>query len=237
MKQLEQQVEALMGMVTNGQAHGLPLLPKGNTTESTTDSTGVLSIDTPTGHLYGPSQARSTSENLSSQSSETECATYDPVSNGLIDEETAVTLMDEFRNHYSHSFPFVVVDPSISVNTMRRQQPFLFLSMMAATAYKTPNIQRELAEEFRNEVAQRIVDCSHKGLETLQGLLIHSAYYQYFYHPGKQQLALMVQMCVATAQELGTSTRTTNRAAKASLPEVSLAEDRALLGTYYLAAA
>jgi hypothetical protein len=231
MKQLEQQVESLMGMVTNGVVHGLPRLPKSTTAEDTRDSTSVQSTDMNAVAPNDPTAAEFTSEEP------TDFEEYDPVNSGLVDEDTAATLLDRFCNYFTQSFPFVVLDVSISVNTMRREQPFLFLSIMAAMAYKTPNLQRELAEEFKNQVAERIMSCSLKGLETLQGLLIYSAYYHFFYRPGFQQLSLIVQMCVATAQELGPSKRPRYRTEKGKMKERSSAEDRALLGTYYLAAA
>jgi len=231
MKHLEQQVESLMGMVTDGVVHGRPLPLQSATVDSTMNATRVQSIVVDPVDPNVPTAAKFTSKER------TDFVGYDPVNNGLVDEDTATTFLDQFSNYYTQSFPFVVLDLSDSVNTMRREQPFLFLSIMAVMAYRTPNLQRELAEEFKNQVTQRILSCSLKGLETLQGLLIHAAYYHFFYRPGCQQLSLMVQMCVATAQDLGPPTRPRDHVGQKKLRESSSAGERAVLGTYYLAAA
>ena len=56
--------------------------------------------------------------------------TYDPVNAGLLDEQMADVLLDEFRQSYTPSFPFVVVPPNVSANVLRRSQPFLFHAIM-----------------------------------------------------------------------------------------------------------
>jgi hypothetical protein len=244
MKQLEQRVETLMGMLS---ATGTtPDLPE-------TDypiSAGAQSAGSDTPHTdipHLPSYAPGVSPvgaaldafipcHLKEPVPLAEPTTYDPVHAGVLDETLTIQYFDEFRTEHTGCFPFVVLDPSLDSSTMRREQPFLFLSIMANMSYRTPSIQRTLGEAFKQQVAMRIVGNSHKGLEMLQGLLVHAAYYHYYYQPGHQQLALMIQMCVAMAQELGVSRRFQNRATEAPL-KLSNAGNRALLGTYYLAAA
>jgi hypothetical protein len=231
MKQLEQRVETLVGMLSaNGVAPNLlantdlhaSTTTKSDTTNSVELDESSLPCDTP---------------DTPSESSSDENSAYDPVETGLLEEDLAVSLLNEFRQENSNSFPFVIVGPSMDANSLRREQPFLFLSIMAVMTYRTPNVQCILAEAFRDQVAVRIVQGSHKGLEMLQGLLVHSAYYHYYYKPLKQQLALIIQMSVAMAQELGLSKKCSNRGATETTPVLSAAENRALLGTYFLAAA
>lgn len=225
MKQLEQRVEMLVGMIASAEetpaSHEM--------TESSTSTVGTAST--------GPAQSSPSCDDFDDDSSEVPeptFAAYDAVGSGLVDEVEAIMLLNEFRRHCSSCFPFVVLEESKDANTVRREQPFLFLAIMTAMSYRKPTTQRALADAFKDQVAVRIVGFSHKGLEMLQGLLVHSAYYQYYYRPGQQQLALMIQMCVAMAQELGlTKTCKTQD----STPLLSRAEHRALLGTFYLAAA
>jgi hypothetical protein len=147
-------------------------------------------------------------------------------------------LVEEFRRELPESFPFVVLDRATDAAALKNEQPFLFLSIMTIMAHRTPSLQLTLADTFKEQVAARIVGNSLKGLEVLQGLLLHAAYYQHYYRPGKQQLALIIQMCVATAQELGTGRKCIvgNDTSKSS-SSLSGAEERAYLGTFYLAAA
>jgi hypothetical protein len=231
MKQLEQRVETLVGLLSANAVVPSLLVSDELSGSSTTrsDTTDTLERDE-------PSLPCNTPETPTEPSSEP-FATYDPVEVGILEEDEAVGLLHEFRQENLNSFPFVVIDNAMSVESLRREQPFLFLSIMAAMTYRTPTVQCLLAETFKDQVAVRIVQSSHKGLEMLQGLLVYSAYYHYYYKPSKQQLALMIQMSVAMAQELGLSRKCRNRDVTETTPVLSAAENRALLGTYYLAAA
>ncbi|KAH7411995.1 hypothetical protein DE146DRAFT_751139 [Phaeosphaeria sp. MPI-PUGE-AT-0046c] len=225
MKQLEQRVEMLVGLLASTGATPTSL----EALESSTSTRGTTS----TGQLQS-SPSRDEFDDDSSEASIPTFTAYDAVDAGLLDEVEAVMLLNEFRQHCPSHFPFVVLEDSADADTIRREQPFLFLAIMTAMAYRTPTIQRALADAFKDQVAIRVVGFSHKGLEILQGLLIHSAYYQYYYRPGQQQLALMIQMSVAMAQELGLT-----KVCKVpdSTPVLSRVEHRALLGAFYLAAA
>lgn len=245
MKQLEQRVETLMDMLSaTGDAPDLLKTNSSTSAGARSGSSDTTHTDVPPRPCDAPGMSPHsalfdafTPSNEGKNGRQDEAAiTYDPVVSGVLDEEVAMKYLEEFRRDYTDFFPFVVIDPSLDVSTVRREQPFLSLSIMATMAYKTPSTQRTLNEAFRQQVATRIVGSSHKGLEMLQGLLVHAAYYHYYYQPGQQQLALMIQMCVAMAQEIGLSRRIKCRDSDA-LPVLTTAENRALLGTYYLAAA
>lgn len=236
MKRLEQRVESLVDLlVSNGQA---PDPPSTNSRISPT-TTETISHTQHDERAQALPEEKSYSYVTPKESPEPVSVTYapyDPVENGLLDDAEAGALLAEFRSQYCLYFPFVIIDTSVAASMLRHQQPFLFLSIMAVMVYRTPSLQRSLAEQFKDQIAARISECSHKGLEMLQALLVHAAYYHFFYRPGKQQLALMVQMCVATAQDLDVSRRP--KASEESPPSLSKSapEQRAMLGTYYLAA-
>ncbi|KAH7087002.1 hypothetical protein FB567DRAFT_560770 [Paraphoma chrysanthemicola] len=165
---------------------------------------------------------------------------YDPIAEGVIDEEHAYRLVKEFQNSFVLSFPFIVIDGNGPV--LRRNAPFLLLAVLTVTAYKTPRIQCVLAEELRRQMARNI-EHSQKSLEILQGLLVYGAWYHTFYRPANQQLAIIVQLCVALVQDLGLSSTAKVKLNKWSIADCgivsrsqgSLAEKRAYLGTYFLA--
>ncbi|KAH7076804.1 hypothetical protein BKA63DRAFT_412401 [Paraphoma chrysanthemicola] len=165
---------------------------------------------------------------------------YDPVAEGVLDEEHAYRLVKEFRTSFVLSFPFIVIDGTGP--TLRRDAPFLFLAVLTVTAHKTPRIQCTLAEELRRQMARNIEHCQ-KSLEILQGLLVYGAWYHTFYRPANQQLAIIIQLCVALVQDLGLSSTAKVKPNKWSIadcgilsrPQGSLAEKRAYLGTYFLA--
>jgi hypothetical protein len=164
---------------------------------------------------------------------------YDPIEAGILDEQHAYRLVEEFRTSFILTFPFVVVE--VDGPTLRNKEPFLFLAILTVTAYETPRIQYMLAGELKLQVA-RVVEHSRKTLGILQGLLVYGAWYHSFYHPANQQLATILQLCVALVQELGFSKNAKAKPGKWSIAECasinrskgSLAEKRAYLGSFFL---
>jgi hypothetical protein len=183
-----------------------------------------------------PFSSTTTLEQTAEQAPADGTRAYDPIDAGLLNEAEANMLLDEFRHSFTEQFPFIVLDPSRIVQTLRREQPFLFLSIMASTSYRRPMTQRMLASKFRDQVGAHISACTLQGLEILQGLLIHAAYFQCFYMPGAHHLAVIMQLCVAVAQNLGQSSNARTAHDMGPKSERSAADKRALLGTYYMAA-
>jgi hypothetical protein len=167
---------------------------------------------------------------------------YDPVDAGLISEEHAYRVVDEFKQHFVWAFPFVVVD--VDGPTLRRQEPFLFHAILTVAAHDAPGLQYVLSDQLRHEIG-RVVEFSRKSLGILQGLLIYGGWYHGFYHPVSQQLAVIVQLCVALVQDLGLLKTLKTKPRKWSLADCGvisrakggLDEKRALLGTYFLTVA
>jgi len=243
MNQLEQRVETLMGMLSASGATP-ELLNQARATAPTDPASNSLDSDTSPQpeNTPGISPSEAFPDPFDPNSAgfvdtDNVFTAYDPVDAGVLQGTEATELLDEFRRDYMDCFPFVVVDSSSDADALRREQPFLFLSIMSIMAYRTPSIQRGLGEAFRRQVGARVVGSSHKGLEMLQGLLLYSAYYHYYYRPGQQQLVLMTQMCVALAQELGLSIKAKSRGFSDAPSALTNAENRALLGTFYVAAA
>jgi hypothetical protein len=164
---------------------------------------------------------------------------YDPVDAGILDRTSADSLLNKFRADWISSFPFVVIPDSFDVDILRRRQPFLFLAVMAVMTYETPKCQLALSEAFKQQMASRIISQSHKSLEILQGLLVYAGWYHCFYRPETQQIAVILQLCVAMVYDLGLSKNPGDRRNRMMFcdkvsPERTIAETRAFLGTYYL---
>lgn len=167
---------------------------------------------------------------------------YDPIADKSLCPIHAGVLLNEFRKSFVLAFPFVVVSPTATVDSLRSQQPFLFLAIMAVTANDIPTTQSLLAQKLKEQIAVRIIGRSHKSLEILQGLLIYVAWYHQFYRPMTQQLSITLQLCVAMIQDLGLSKNPKDKARKTTLTEDQSgiayksqrtnAEKRVFLGTY-----
>lgn len=164
---------------------------------------------------------------------------FDPIEAGVLDEDYAFRLVDEFKTSMVPEFPFVIVDSD--TETLRKQQPFVFHAILTVSSYGTPPIQHLLEDELKKQLA-RIIEYSRKSLEILQGLLVYAAWYHAFYKPVNQQLAVIVQLCVAFVQDLGISKHCKQQPAKWSVAECAIvgrprgviAEKRAYLGTFFV---
>lgn len=164
--------------------------------------------------------------------------TYDPIDAGLIEEDYAYLLLEEFKSSFILTFPFVLVD--VDGPTLRREEPFLFHAILTVTAYENKRLLLQLENTLRHEIARMIEHC-RKSLGILQGLLVYTAWYHCFYHPVNQQLAIMIQLCVALVQDLGYSKNVKGKPRPMSIAQCGkfdepdpIASKRAFLGTFFL---
>lgn len=74
---------------------------------------------------------------------------------------------------------------------------------MAVSAFDNSPLQRLLGKELQKQIAIRIILRDEKNLDLLQGLLVHIAYYHYFFTRENQQMYLMVQLALTLVHELG----------------------------------
>jgi hypothetical protein len=170
-KQLEQRVESLIGLIASKNT-----VPESIASAINTDLDYTESILPTAAQDPGPT-APTTGADLKIADDWAEThpyQAYDPVAEGVIDEQHAYRLVEEFKASFISSFPFVLVESD--AKTLRQQQTFLFHAILAVSAYRTPNLQVFLGEELRRQLA-RVIECAHKSLEILQGLLVYGAWY------------------------------------------------------------
>ena len=170
---------------------------------------------------------------------------FDYALRDLCQSEEALTI---FRRDFCPEFPFVLLSSDETSESLRRNKPFLSLSILAATSYAHPQLQRGLAREISKQIASRMIIDNEKSLDLLQGLLVHLAWYHYYFHEGgSSQILLLLQLCVTLVNRMGlTRDHSTCGTAKydqlAEAPQEigtspeksSLPELRAFLGTFYL---
>jgi hypothetical protein len=238
-QELEQRVETLIDLIgVNGQPIDSQPFQPSNSTPATSASIGPVETSHPT--VLGNtaySSPEETSTNTTNNYGKSDA--YDPIEAGTVSEHRASLLLNQFRNSFTLTFPFVVIPASANVDNLRRHRPFLFLAIMATMTFETPTIQHALEAEFKCQIASRVVRSSHKSLEILQGLLVYAASYHFFYKPKNQQLSVILQLCVAMTQGLNL-TKDSRSKARSQDPtrdpreslEQSSAEKRAFLGTF-----
>jgi hypothetical protein len=165
-RQLEQRVESLIDLIA-AKNTDVPVKAPNNTVSShvlTPDSTA------PTDATLHDSPGEQLAQHWTISAA---FSAYDPIDAGVIDEQYAYRLVQEFQKHFLLSFPFVVVD--IDGLILRHQEPFLFHAILTVTAIDTPSVQHALSEQLRHQIG-RMVEHSRKSLGTLQGLLVYAGW-------------------------------------------------------------
>lgn len=144
-------------------------------------------------------------------------------------------------------FPFVIVRPNETLNSLRQQSPFLLLTILAACQEDNPELQRVLDAEVRNVVASRIILNNERTMDLLLGLLVHIAWHHYYWESLHPQQCMFLSVASGMIADLGLDGQTsytmpagystTSRLDITLLPvayQRSAAGKRALLGWYYL---
>jgi hypothetical protein len=178
-------------------------------------------------------------------------AQLDVIDQGLLSIAEADVLLEKFKNVKTPQFPFIVIPPGIDAATLRRQSPFLFLTIVTTCLEEDLSLQRTLGLEIRKVISRRVLFENDMNLEFLQGLVVHVCWFHYHFHPASKQMYMLLQMAVAIVTDLRldrypvsypqrVGLDISKRQIKAlgladeSKHSRTAAENRALLGCYYL---
>ncbi|KAL2068224.1 hypothetical protein VTL71DRAFT_16322 [Oculimacula yallundae] len=103
----------------------------------------------------------------------------DVVSKGFITLNQADDGLRNFRSKQC-AFPFVVVPSNISIDSLRRERPFLFLAIMCCVAEYNSKLQKHIELELRENLSRRILINGEKSLDLLQGILVYLTWQVYY---------------------------------------------------------
>ncbi|KAK0617010.1 hypothetical protein B0T14DRAFT_459648 [Immersiella caudata] len=127
----------------------------------------------------------------------------DIISRGWITRDEADHLITTFKQDFTPRFPFVTLSSTETAAHLRKHSPFLFLCVIAISLYNNPPLQQRISEEVRRQLSTRLLFHSERSMDLLRGLLVYSAWYQYFAHQGHGQLYILSQLCVTLVYDLG----------------------------------
>ncbi|KAI0144220.1 hypothetical protein F4776DRAFT_611269 [Hypoxylon sp. NC0597] len=82
----------------------------------------------------------------------------------------------DFRTKFMPFFPFVVLDPDVSAQSILAKKPLLFRSIMLVAAQLTLAKQREITKSILAYVGHRLLMLEERDLGLLQGLLVFIAW-------------------------------------------------------------
>ncbi|KNG87112.1 hypothetical protein ANOM_005303 [Aspergillus nomiae NRRL 13137] len=155
-------------------------------------------------------------------------------------------LLDKFRTVKMPQFPFVIISDSMNAISLRREYPFLFMTIMTVSTEDTPALQKKLGHEVKRTISTRIIMNNERNIDLLLGLLVYTAWYHYHWESMLPHMYLFLQLTVIMVADLGLDREPNftmrNIAASLGRPPTahqlstshSAAGKRALLGTFYL---
>ncbi|DAA75819.1 TPA_exp: hypothetical protein A8136_1541 [Trichophyton benhamiae CBS 112371] len=122
----------------------------------------------------------------------------DVVDRGFLTIEDAECFLSTFKVRMIEHFPFVVVPQPTMAEQLRRDRPFLFLSIISAASYSNMPLQRKLGEEVRSAIASRMIVNGEVSFDLLQGLLVYLAWCHYHTRPYRytQFLQLAISLII-----------------------------------------
>jgi hypothetical protein len=100
----------------------------------------------------------------------------DVIGKGIITYDKAEALIRGYGTH-APNFPFIVFSPTVSLDSLRREKPFLLLSILTMASTSSQGLQDLLEAELRETLGRKVIFNCEKSLDLLQGLLIYLAWY------------------------------------------------------------
>ena len=98
----------------------------------------------------------------------------DPISKDVLCLAKAEGFLATFAER---PFPWVRLPKNASVETLRRERPFLLLSVLTFASYEDVRLQRQLETELKDSLMKKVIVQGEKSLDLLQGLLVYLAWY------------------------------------------------------------
>ena len=121
--------------------------------------------------------SRNSLASTSSSGSSNSFTSIDVIEEGLLTMEQGNNLLSVYKSRLTAHFPFVVIPPQMSAEILKKEKPFLFLSVLASSSFHDMPLQRRLGDIVMKTINQRIIKDNTTSFELLQGILVFLAWY------------------------------------------------------------
>ncbi|EPS27735.1 hypothetical protein PDE_02679 [Penicillium oxalicum 114-2] len=126
----------------------------------------------------------------------------DVIDQGYLTIEAADRLLYEYRTTMMPYCPFVPIPSHATAASLRKEKPFLFLTILTAALYDNMPVQRALELEVKKEISHSMIYDGPMTFEILQGLLVHLAWCQYHSRPRRVTQYLHLGISIITDLQL-----------------------------------
>ncbi|EDN91134.1 hypothetical protein SS1G_00537 [Sclerotinia sclerotiorum 1980 UF-70] len=99
----------------------------------------------------------------------------DVIARGIVSTRQAEEALREFASRAS-AFPFILLPPHTSLETLRHERPVLLLAVLTSTGENNLPVHHVLEKELRETISNRIIMHGEKNIDLLQGILLHLAW-------------------------------------------------------------
>jgi hypothetical protein len=96
----------------------------------------------------------------------------DVIGKGIITYDKAESLLRTFGTH-APNFPFIVLSQNVPLDSLRRERPFLLLSILTRASNSNLQLQDRLESELLETLGRKVIFNGEKSLDLLQGLLVY----------------------------------------------------------------
>ncbi|KAL3495894.1 hypothetical protein BJX62DRAFT_144842 [Aspergillus germanicus] len=144
-------------------------------------------------------------------------------------------LLNNFRGMSAY-FPFVQLPEHLTAELMVNDRPFLLLAAVTNGASKYRHLQAALVEKFKNVLSQNLIIAGEKDLDLLQGLLVHLAWFHFYFNPWSPQTYRYLQIAISMVVDLGLDNMVSNMISNNTTLDDTYSRDAcyAYLGCYYI---
>lgn len=95
------------------------------------------------------------------------------------DEQEAEILLTEFKTNMTEQFPFVVIQPDCTSQSLHHERPLLSKAIIVAASHENSDRQLALGANLMENLTTRLLFRAEKSLDLLQALLILTAWYEF----------------------------------------------------------
>ncbi|RYP31398.1 hypothetical protein DL767_005798 [Monosporascus sp. MG133] len=124
----------------------------------------------------------------------------DVIEDGLLTMERANHLVGIYKSTLTTHFPFVVIPPQLSAESLRQEKPFLFLTVLASASFHDMPLQRSLGNVVKQIISERMVRGDTASFELLQGILVFLAWSHY--HQKPRRYSQYLQLAISIVSDL-----------------------------------
>jgi hypothetical protein len=92
------------------------------------------------------------------------------------------SMLSVFQKRLATQVPFVVIPQNMKAERLRREKPFLYMSVMMAASFENTAIQLRLGKNALEQLTERLILRGEKSLDLLQGLLVYLSWFVLLLH-------------------------------------------------------